>query len=1087
MKYTLVFTLRGALSDAVAVEWTDQDAPAGSGAGWEPCLRRADGTWRLSSVDPVAAPRHRRDPGLFANIGLRYRLEATGPWSEASASRKEIVILDMTEEPDPDTGGGDGGGEPPAPPAAPLLITAPVLAGAGTIGTPVSADPGLWTSATTPDFAYLWLRDGTAIAGATGAVYVPGPEDDLSDLAVRVTATNAGGATEAVSAALRVTYAAPVARGALFDEIFDAGSGEQIVETAGEFAGENLRFALEATGGLAATIEPATGLLRIATDAPLSGAEIAVTASNSGGSARSAFLVTIEAADGPGDLPAPLAAEDWTIAAVVEVSSGQYTAEIEVAAGSPADGAVALYWSNWVNRYQEVPFEMAPLGGRRWRMTGIVGGSATEWHLKAPGETLDNLMLRYQPVAGGPVSDNSADAKSWQAPVAEAPREPVETGRPAPVALRSSIDMGDGVVWTFTKPVPCGQYWNGDWFVHNPAGAGGFAITSVTPDSVKRASGSNASFSSARMHGLMRDPIINRVDFKDRSGQGFDEAGEGRLNGNWMGRHTTYDESLNVNPNLKGNIVFSAGQEGSLYKALSMTVPDNTSRSCFRKFFILTVVREIPPEGAFRPSPDRDVKSKAAIATIAQLDAVSHPLVTLDHPVQYSVSQVQRYLTGPFMSPALGARPNSSLYGRDQTFEKNDPLYNAVFGQAVNAAHAHVMDSRTSAADRREIMAKMVQIGLDVMQAGAHFDRFEYSPAHSFSAFVGLVDFAATVVDNAAVRATYDKCVANDLFHERILKQGRDPSENGGNPGTGTKTSLRFIDETDMWFRTPPEGTQSDVNWNKPIQTPFIPDQEYGEPGPYTGGHIGMPFRTGSGSPNGGYHSNMNMSYTRLGWINTPCQGLVACYDSPTRNGVDVANPILCAVMDRYARYFQGHHDGKWSLEGTPQFVDKNWTIWDAYLLDLYNKTRPAYVADVPVWKGRPEQPFPPLVSKPGAGQLRIQFLDVRVSNDGPLTGAQYRIRRVKSSNVSGSWQQNAELRERVFYNTPKTPWGNPVDVAADVKTVTLDGLASGIWQVQWRLKNARGWGPWSTNCGWAGDERASAGLPAGPRAVILI
>jgi hypothetical protein len=229
------------------------------------------------------------------------------------------------------------------------------------------------------------------------------------------------------------------------------------------------------------------------------------------------------------------------------------------------------------------------------------------------------------------------------------------------------------------------------------------------------------------------------------------------------------------------------------------------------------------------------------------------------------------------------------------------------------------------------------------------------------------------------------------------------------------------------------------------------------------------------------------MSYTRLGWVTTPNQGLVACYDSPTRNGVDVANPILCAVMDRYARYFQGHHDGRWSLEGTPQFVDKNWTIWDAYLLDLYNKTRAAYVADVPVWKGRPEQPFPPLVSKPGAGQLRIQFLDVRVSNDGPLTGAQYRIRRVKSSNVSGSWQQNTELRERVFYNTPKTPWGDPVDVAADVKTVTLDGLATGIWQVQWRLRNARGWGPWSTNCGWAGDERASAGLPAGPRAVILI
>jgi len=1078
MKYSLLLTLRGALEAAVAVEWTDQDAPEGSGAGWEPCLRQPDGTWRLSSVAPAVAPRHRRDPGLFANIGLRYRLEAAGPWSEASASRKDFVILDVTEEPDDGAGGGS---EPPAPPAAPVLLAAPSLTGAGLIGVALSADAGLWTSAETPEFAYLWLRDGTAIAGATGAVYVPGPADDLSDVAVRVTATNAGGSTEAVSAARRLTYAAPVVRDDLFDEVFDQGAGEQLVETAQAFEGENLRFAIEGP----AEIDSATGVVRIATDAPLSGAEIAVTASNSGGSARSVFLVTVEEAEGPEDLPVPLAAADWAVAAVVEAAPGQFTAEIEIAAGSPADGAAALYWSNWVSRYQEVPFEMAPLGGRRWRMTGIVSGSETEWHLKGAGETLDNLMLRYQPVAGGPVSDNSTDTKSWQAPVAETPEEPVETGRPAPVALRSSIDMGDGVVWTFSKPVPCGQYWNGDWFVHNPAGSGGFAVTSVTPDSVKRASGGE---SGTRMHGLMRDPIINRTSYKDRAGQGFDAAGSG----NWMGRHTRYDETLNVNPNLKGNIAFGAGQEGSLYKALSLAGPDDTSRACFRKFFILTVVRAIPVEGAFRPSPDRDVTSKASIAHIGQLDAVTHPVVRLTGSIQYSVSQVKRYLTGPFMSPALGARPYSSLYGREQTFDKNDPLYNAVFGQAVNAAHAHVMSAETPAADRREIMAKMVQIGLDIMQAGAFADRFEYIPNHSFSGFVALLDFAAVAVDNPVVRETHTRCVASELFHERLLKQGTNWFENGGNPGTPPpgeepKTSLRFITADDVYFRTPPEGTQSDVNWNKPIQTPFISDQEYDFTGTRTGGMIGFPYSTGSGSPNGGYHSNMNASYRRLSWVTAASTGLVAAYRSPTRTGVDVVNPIRSAVLDRYARYFKGHWDGAWSLEGYPQFVNGNWTIWDAYLTDLYVKTRDSYVDEAPIWYGRPEQPFPPLVERAGAGTLRLTFLDVRVSNDGPLTGAQYRIRRVKSSNVSGSWQQNKELRERVFYNTPKTPWGDPVDVAADVKTVTLDGLASGIWQVQWRLRNARGWGPWSTNCGFAGDERAAAGLPAGPRAVILI
>lgn len=803
-------------------------------------------------------------------------------------------------------------------------------------------------------------------------------------------------------------------------------------------------------------------------------------------------------------LPVPSAPDvaDWSMGANLEDTSDPALTRSNHSFVIALAGVTAVRWNN----------QPTPPDDRLGVATTPEGGGVFRMHTIAltPGTQVSNIRIR---VTRDPLgydapfeawSDWSLDTKTG--PTAELgegedpgdpvdpPPDPEDPVAPdldslprASMTMRTSIDMGDGVVWTFNKSVPCYQSCLGEWAVRNTPGTGGLRVTQVSPNSVDRGSSSNASFSQARMHGLMRDPIINRTSFKDRSGQGFDEAGEGRLNGNWMGRHMRYEEALNLNPNLKGDIVFADGEEGSLYKALSLVTPDNTSRSCFKKFFILTVMRDAPPEGFFRPSPDRDVKSKKPVAVVSQLDLVDHPTVNITEPIQYSVSQTKRYLTGPFMAPALGARPNTALYGRDQTFEKNDPLYNAVFGQGVNAGHAHIMNSATGAADRREILAKMCQIGLDVMQTGALFDRFEYSPAHSYSGFVALCELAAACLDNPIVRQLHTRCVANNIFHEKVLKEGRNPSENGGNPGTGTKTSLLFIDETDMWFRTPPEGTQSDVNWNKPIQTPFIPDQEYGDPGPYTGGHIGMPFRTGSGSPNGGFHSNMNMSYTRLGWVTTPNEAHVCAYSSPTRTGVNVVSPVMAAVHDRYARYFQGHHDGAWSLEGVPQFVNKNWTIWDKYLLELYNKTRGTYVDEVPVWLGRPEQPFPPLVSRPGSGQMRIQFLSVRVSNNGALTGAQYRIRRVKASNVSGSWQQNTELRERVFYNTPATAWGSPVDISTTATVVNLSGLAAGIWQVQWRLQNASGWGPWSTNCGWAGDERASAGLPAGPRAVILI
>ena len=97
MKYSIVFKLKDALAAAVAVEWTDRADPRGSGDGWEPCVRLLSGDWRISSygaTDGRAA--HWRDPGLFDNVGLRYRLAAAGPWSAVSEGRKAITIVAVT-------------------------------------------------------------------------------------------------------------------------------------------------------------------------------------------------------------------------------------------------------------------------------------------------------------------------------------------------------------------------------------------------------------------------------------------------------------------------------------------------------------------------------------------------------------------------------------------------------------------------------------------------------------------------------------------------------------------------------------------------------------------------------------------------------------------------------------------------------------------------------------------------------------------------------------------------------------------------------------------------------------------------------
>jgi hypothetical protein len=103
MRYTAAFKLRGALAGAVAVEWTDAASPQGSNAGWEACVRLPDGDWQFADHDAgPAASANWRAAGPFPNIGLRYRLSPSGPWSPVSATRKGIVLGGSTGQDEPE-------------------------------------------------------------------------------------------------------------------------------------------------------------------------------------------------------------------------------------------------------------------------------------------------------------------------------------------------------------------------------------------------------------------------------------------------------------------------------------------------------------------------------------------------------------------------------------------------------------------------------------------------------------------------------------------------------------------------------------------------------------------------------------------------------------------------------------------------------------------------------------------------------------------------------------------------------------------------------------------------------------------------
>jgi hypothetical protein len=105
-------------------------------------------------------------------------------------------------------------------PAAPVNTVAPVVAGTPAVGSLLTCASGSWTGEneltlamgwplTTP-FTYQWLRDGSAIAGATSTAYLVQAVDLGHGLVCEVTGTNAAGHSSAKSNSLAIPLPVPV-------------------------------------------------------------------------------------------------------------------------------------------------------------------------------------------------------------------------------------------------------------------------------------------------------------------------------------------------------------------------------------------------------------------------------------------------------------------------------------------------------------------------------------------------------------------------------------------------------------------------------------------------------------------------------------------------------------------------------------------------------------------------------------------------------------------------------------------------------------------------------------------------------------
>jgi hypothetical protein len=150
---------------------------------------------------------------------------------------------------------------------------------------------------------YATVAPGEAIAGVqvnyigdVGSAAEPLADGDINAFSVTVTDT-AGTARTFSTISRTVVYTAPAVSGGLSDQSFAESTGVQTYDTSGGFAGDALGYSVSGPAGV--TIDSGTGVVAFDTDvmALQSGTSIVVTATNSGGSAQSAFSLDIVAAE----------------------------------------------------------------------------------------------------------------------------------------------------------------------------------------------------------------------------------------------------------------------------------------------------------------------------------------------------------------------------------------------------------------------------------------------------------------------------------------------------------------------------------------------------------------------------------------------------------------------------------------------------------------------------------------------------------------------------------------------------------------------------------------------------------------------
>jgi hypothetical protein len=208
----------------------------------------------------------------------------------------------------------------------------------------------------------------------------------------------------------------------------------------------------------------------------------------------------------------------------------------------------------------------------------VTGTSKTGVSWSATGGTISSTGLFTAGTAAGAftvTATSMADSsKSAQAAVTVS-----AVAAPPPPGTASSIDK-DGITWTFSQPVPVGQFVNGDFYVVGPV-----TITAIDPPPTTSSPYLNGS--------VLNLPTANgKSGFDSRLNDGTDQS--------WW-----FDVSMRSYPPISlkpGDSLVSSISLAQIHSLPEVMRSSDMSASPVRTVAVLTVLSAAPSADAFRPS-----------------------------------------------------------------------------------------------------------------------------------------------------------------------------------------------------------------------------------------------------------------------------------------------------------------------------------------------------------------------------------------------------------------------------------------------------------------------------------------------------